>query len=247
MFRTCWSELLSKKPTTSPALWKISGNSSKNFTVSRFEHSSVVRRTGAKGMLASFASFPQLVAPSCQLRRLDHCPQFFAISTTGIKLPSYSTLKKSQTAPLSKSPKSKASFATSAMAEVGEAAVPLIVVYVTVPNKETATSLATSIVTNKLAACVNQVPGVISTYVWEGKVETDQEILLIIKTRQALLDSLTAHVNKNHPYTIPEVIALPILGGSDSYIRWVVENTQKADEVTPIGDTQKADDVHPTT
>ncbi|KAL3690083.1 hypothetical protein R1sor_016392 [Riccia sorocarpa] len=240
MLRTCCCELLSKNSTKSFAIWK----SSKDFALPRSPSS--IGSVGAEGMLACFASSAQFIASRCQLHRLDDYPQFFAISTTGIKLPSYSTLRKSQTSPLSKSSYSKLSYATRAMAEAGEPAVPLIVVYVTVPNKETATSLATSIVTNKLAACVSQIPGITSTYVWEGKVETEQEILLMIKTRRALLDSLTAHVKSNHPYTVPEVIATPILGGNDSYMKWVVENTQKADELKAVDSTQ-ADDIHPTT
>jgi periplasmic divalent cation tolerance protein len=105
---------------------------------------------------------------------------------------------------------------------------PLIVVYVTVPNKETGSKLAHSIIENKLAACVNQIPGVESTYWWQGKVETDSEMLLIIKTRSALLNELTAHVNSNHPYDTPEVIALPITGGSDKYLKWIEDSTEKA-------------------
>lgn len=119
----------------------------------------------------------------------------------------------------------KTFFTSRAMAQSAGTDIPLIVVYITVPNKEIATKLSSSLVSNKLAACVNQVPGVVSTYMWEGKVETDDEILLIVKTRQSLLDPLTVHVKANHPYTVPEVIALPILGGSESYVKWVAENT----------------------
>ncbi|KAH7302174.1 hypothetical protein KP509_23G059600 [Ceratopteris richardii] len=103
-----------------------------------------------------------------------------------------------------------------------------IVVYVTVPNKDAGKELANSIINSRLAACVNQVPGVESTYLWEGKVETDSEVLLIIKTRESLLESLTQHVIQNHKYDVPEVIALPIIGGNPSYIKWLEEST-KAD------------------
>ncbi|CAK9232855.1 unnamed protein product [Sphagnum jensenii] len=102
-----------------------------------------------------------------------------------------------------------------------------IVVYVTVPNKETGSKLAHSIIENKLAACVNQIPGVESTYWWQGKVETDSELLLMIKTRQSLLQQLTDHVTANHPYDTPEVIAVPITGGSHKYLQWLAESTQK--------------------
>eukprot|EP00252_Welwitschia_mirabilis_P027779 TRINITY_DN963_c0_g1_i1.p1 TRINITY_DN963_c0_g1~~TRINITY_DN963_c0_g1_i1.p1 ORF type:complete len:162 (-),score=20.34 TRINITY_DN963_c0_g1_i1:378-863(-) len=104
--------------------------------------------------------------------------------------------------------------------------VPSIVVYVTVPNKEEGKKLAQSIVSEKLAACVNQVPGVESTYMWKDKIEIDSEVLLVIKTRASLLDSLTAHVKTNHPYDVPEVISLPITGGNQDYLKWLKENTR---------------------
>ncbi|ESQ51970.1 hypothetical protein EUTSA_v10017289mg [Eutrema salsugineum] len=104
--------------------------------------------------------------------------------------------------------------------------VPSIVVYVTVPNREAGKKLANSIVQEKLAACVNIVPGIESVYEWEGKVQSDSEELLIIKTRQSLLESLTEHVNANHEYDVPEVIALPITGGSDKYIEWLKNSTR---------------------
>ncbi|KAJ0240122.1 Protein CutA [Hirschfeldia incana] len=104
--------------------------------------------------------------------------------------------------------------------------VPSIVVYVTVPNREAGKKLANSIVQEKLAACVNIVPGIESVYEWEGKVQSDSEELLIIKTRQSLLESLTEHVNANHEYDVPEVIALPITGGSDKYLEWLKNSTR---------------------
>ncbi|XP_002968158.2 protein CutA 1, chloroplastic [Selaginella moellendorffii] len=114
-----------------------------------------------------------------------------------------------------------------AMAHESQAApAPSIVVYVTVPNKEEGFKLASSIITKKLAACVNQIPGIESTYWWEGKVETDSEVLLIIKTKKSLLDELTAHVIQSHSYKTPEVIALPIQGGNPAYLKWIEESTK---------------------
>ncbi|PON70502.1 Divalent ion tolerance protein [Trema orientale] len=110
--------------------------------------------------------------------------------------------------------------------ESGSNTVPSIVVYVTVPNKEEGKKLAESIVKEKLAACVNRVPGIESVYQWEGKVQTDSEELLIIKTRQSLLEALTKHVEENHPYDVPEVIALPINGGSTPYLEWIKNSTR---------------------
>ncbi|KAJ4701425.1 Protein CutA chloroplastic [Melia azedarach] len=104
--------------------------------------------------------------------------------------------------------------------------VPSIVVYVTVPNKEAGKKLAESIVKEKLAACVNRVPGIESVYEWNGEVQTDSEELLIIKTRQSLLEALTEHVKANHEYDVPEVIALPITGGSQEYLEWLKNSTR---------------------
>ncbi|KAJ0086718.1 hypothetical protein Patl1_08625 [Pistacia atlantica] len=91
--------------------------------------------------------------------------------------------------------------------------VPSIVVYVTVPNKEAGKKLAESIVKERLAACVN-------------RIQTDSEELLIIKTRQSLLEALTEYVKANHEYDEPEVIAMPITGGSHQYLEWVKKSTR---------------------
>ena len=79
----------------------------------------------------------------------------------------------------------------------------------------------------KLAACVNVLPGVTSIYSWKGKVEEDSEVLMIIKTRKELLPALTREIKAKHPYEVPEVLALPAIGGSDSYLRWVIAETTR--------------------
>ncbi|XP_006662309.3 protein CutA 1, chloroplastic [Oryza brachyantha] len=117
--------------------------------------------------------------------------------------------------------------AASARMESTSTTVPCIVVYVTVPNKEAGKKLAGSIISEKLAACVNIVPGIESVYWWEGKVQTDAEELLIIKTRESLLDALTEHVKANHEYDVPEVIALPIKGGNLKYLEWLKNSTRE--------------------
>lgn len=71
-------------------------------------------------------------------------------------------------------------------------------------------------------------PGIESVYWWEGEVNTDAELLLIAKTRVALLPELTAWVKANHPYDEPEVIALPVAGGSAGYLQWVLDSTRQA-------------------
>ncbi|KAJ9560384.1 hypothetical protein OSB04_005544 [Centaurea solstitialis] len=110
--------------------------------------------------------------------------------------------------------------------------VPSIVVYVTVPNKDAGKKLAGSIVKEKLAACVNRV---LSRCIFgRGRyafllvlqIQTDSEELLIIKTRESLLDALTEHVKANHEYEVAEVIALPITGGSLPYLEWLKNSTR---------------------
>ena len=79
---------------------------------------------------------------------------------------------------------------------------------------------------NRLAACVNRVPGLQSRYWWKGKVETAREELLIIKTRQDRFLKVVQWVRKNHPYTVCEVISLPITGGNPDYLRWIDESVK---------------------
>ena len=69
-------------------------------------------------------------------------------------------------------------------------------------------------------------PGVESVYLWEGKLERSQELLLMVKTRAELADDVAAFVKANHPYDLPETILLPITGGSAKYIQWVLDNTK---------------------
>ncbi|KAK9908586.1 hypothetical protein WJX75_000020 [Coccomyxa subellipsoidea] len=102
-----------------------------------------------------------------------------------------------------------------------------VVVYVTVPSEEVAEKLATLLVNpdHRLAACVNIVPGLTSIYWWDGKVNKDAELLLMIKTQTYLVPKLTEVVKRNHPYEECEVISLPITGGSPSYIKWIHDST----------------------
>ena len=103
------------------------------------------------------------------------------------------------------------------------------VVYVTVPNSETAETIARALVSEKLAACANVVPGLTSIYFWEGAVHQDPELLLIIKTRQTLFDQLAARVKALHPYTVPEIISLPVQQGSQDYLEWIGASTKAAE------------------
>jgi periplasmic divalent cation tolerance protein len=97
-------------------------------------------------------------------------------------------------------------------------------VLVTTPDRKTSERLSKGLVQNKLAACVNIVPGLRSRYRWKGNIETAREELLIIKTARKRLSHLTQWVRKNHPYTICEVIALPVAAGNKDYLRWIAES-----------------------
>jgi periplasmic divalent cation tolerance protein len=100
------------------------------------------------------------------------------------------------------------------------------VVYVTCPERSSAERIATALVEGRLAACANIVTGVTSVFHWEGRVDTDPEVLLIIKTRSDLLGALEDRVTTLHDYDVPEIIALPIIGGSRKYLDWIDESLQ---------------------
>ena len=97
------------------------------------------------------------------------------------------------------------------------------VVWVTAPDEGVGRSLARDLVSQRLAACVNLVPGIRSIYRWEGEVQEDTEVLLVIKTRRDRCEALTARVSELHPYDTPEVLVLSTEGGSAAYLRWVAE------------------------
>ncbi|MBI4279139.1 MAG: divalent-cation tolerance protein CutA [Armatimonadetes bacterium] len=96
-----------------------------------------------------------------------------------------------------------------------------VVVLVTAASVEEATRLADRLVEEKLAACVNVVKEVASTYWWQGRVERAGEALLLIKTRRDRVEALTQRVRDLHSYTVPEVVVLPILEGNPPYLQWI--------------------------
>ncbi|KAL1273446.1 hypothetical protein QQF64_029308 [Cirrhinus molitorella] len=93
--------------------------------------------------------------------------------------------------------------------------------FVTCPNDTVAKELARGIVEKKLAACVNIVPQITSVYEWQGKIEEDSEVLLMIKTRSSKIPALAEYVRSNHPYEVAEVISLPIDQGNPPYLKWI--------------------------
>ncbi len=103
---------------------------------------------------------------------------------------------------------------------------PARVVLTTCPDEESARRIAAALVEERLAACVNVVPGIASVFRWEGAVETAGEFLLLVKTRVERLETLAARLTELHPYDVPELLALQVDRGSPEYVRWVVEETQ---------------------
>lgn len=99
-------------------------------------------------------------------------------------------------------------------------------VLTTCPDPATAESLASALVQDGLAACVNIVPSVQSFYRWKGELARDQECLLLIKTRSEVYPALEEAIRARHPYELPEVIAVPIEAGLAAYLAWIDSNTE---------------------
>ena len=100
-----------------------------------------------------------------------------------------------------------------------------IVVYVTAGSPAEGDRLARALVDERLAACVNRLGPVQSVYRWEGKIEQSEEQLLIIKTQRRLFAALERRVRELHSYSVPEIVALPIIDGSQDYLRWLGDQT----------------------
>ena len=103
---------------------------------------------------------------------------------------------------------------------------PFIVVLITAPGQEAAEKIAAELLGKKIAACVNIVPSIQSIYNWKGEAQNDREVLLLVKTRASLFqERLVPAVKAVHPYEVPEIIALPVLMGSQSYLDWMAAET----------------------
>lgn len=100
-------------------------------------------------------------------------------------------------------------------------------VYMTASSREEARKIGRALVEERLAACANVIDGMESTYWWQGKLTEDREAVLIVKTRADLLPALTERVKALHSYSVPCVVALPILAGNPAYLDWLAAETSR--------------------
>lgn len=103
-----------------------------------------------------------------------------------------------------------------------------LLVLTTLPDRDSARSLAASLVEQRLAACVNLLAGCTSLYRWQGKVEEATEVPLLMKTTVARYAALEAAIRAAHPYELPEVVAVPVTRGLPAYLKWIDEETRDA-------------------
>lgn len=110
----------------------------------------------------------------------------------------------------------------------------IAVILCTCPDRASADVIAQALVRTRLAACVNELPGVTSTYRWDGKVCREEEIMLIIKTDMDYCIQVEQCIADLHPNELPEVIAMPVTGGSQAYLDWVTSSLQKPATGRPL-------------
>jgi len=107
-----------------------------------------------------------------------------------------------------------------------------IVVLVTTSSKEEALKLADALLEERLIACANIVEGIRSLFRWQNSVCNEDESLLILKTLACRLEEIQIRVEELHSYEVPEIIALPVIGGSDDYLDWVAQESNPATNAT---------------
>ena len=101
-----------------------------------------------------------------------------------------------------------------------------VFVYTTYPSLVEAERIGKAVLDRRLAACVNILPGMISHYWWQGKIERGEEVVMIIKTRASLADAVCAAVKEMHSYDTPAILVLPVEGGEAEYLEWIIRETR---------------------
>ena len=100
-----------------------------------------------------------------------------------------------------------------------------VAVIVTASSEEEAKTISYTLVDEKLIACANCFP-IASVYRWQGEVHEDIEVMLLCKTKESLVDKVITRVKELHSYDVPEIISIPILGGSKDYLKWIDESVR---------------------
>ena len=101
------------------------------------------------------------------------------------------------------------------------------IILITTSTEKEAEKIASALLNQKKAACVSILPGVNSFFWWQGKIDSASEVLLVVKTKSGLLDDIVKLVKKLHSYDVPEIIALPIIGGNEEYLKWINDSVKK--------------------
>ena len=101
-----------------------------------------------------------------------------------------------------------------------------ISVFMTASSEQEGEKISSALVKERLAACVSMVGGVSSTFRWKGQISTEQEVLLIAKTKDTLFEKLKKRVLELHSYKVPEIVASPILAGFEKYLNWIEDETK---------------------
>lgn len=110
----------------------------------------------------------------------------------------------------------------------------LVIVLTTMPSREAALTLARTLVMERLAACVKTLPGLASTYVWQGKLTVQEEVLCLIKTQRGRLGTFIPRLQQLHPYDVPEVLVVSTEAASQAYLAWALAATGPADHEAPL-------------
>lgn len=106
-----------------------------------------------------------------------------------------------------------------------------VIVLTTCSTQADAMRIARTLVERRLAACVNVVPNIVSVYRWQGAIEESNEWLLVVKTAAGLLENLKEELPKMHPYEVPELVAMNIVDGAESYLNWLTAEVTSGNDV----------------
>lgn len=101
----------------------------------------------------------------------------------------------------------------------------IVVIYATFPDKNSALTVGRIIVQEKLVACINIIPQIYAVYVWEGKLEEEEEVIMLAKTTKGQEEKVIERINALHPYSCPCIVVLPVEGGNAPFLEWVREST----------------------